>query len=124
LRRDWIALLLAANENRVSGWLLEDDKGLGGRRLRVIELWSQQLSPVRVALDAGTGLIAWISHEASGPGGRVTIREEFGDYREVKGIQIPFTAVVRRDSAVVLERTLTDVQINPAFPPTFFQKVQ
>jgi len=42
----------------------------------------------------------------------------------VKGIRIPFTAVVRRDNAVMLERTLTDVQVNVTFPPTFFQKVQ
>jgi hypothetical protein len=42
----------------------------------------------------------------------------------VKGLRIPFTAVVRRDNAVLLERTLTDVQINVTLPPTFFQKVQ
>ena len=48
----------------------------------------------------------------------------FDDYRDVKGIRIPFTAVVRRDNAVMFERTITDVQINVAFPPTFFLKVQ
>jgi hypothetical protein len=86
-----------------------------------------ELSPVRVAIDAETGLIAWISYQAggrSGPAGRVTMRESFADYREVKGIRIPFTAVVRRDDAVLLERTLTDVQVNVTFPPTFFKKVQ
>jgi hypothetical protein len=54
----------------------------------------------------------------------MTVRESFGGYREVKGIRIPFTAVVRRDNAVLFERTITDVQINVAFPPTFFLKVQ
>jgi hypothetical protein len=52
------------------------------------------------------------------------VRETFDDYREVKGIRIPFTAVVRRDYAVMLERTLIDVQVNVTFPPTFFKKVQ
>ena len=52
----------------------------------------------------------------------MTIKESFDDYREVKGIRIPFTAVVRRDNAVMVERTITDVQINVAFPPAFFQQ--
>jgi hypothetical protein len=129
LRRDWIALLLAVADDRVLGRVLPDDRGLAGRPLRVVELWSdaapsEALSPVRVALDAETNLITWIAYEAVGPGGRVTVREHFDDYRDVKGIRIPFTAVVRRENAVLLERALTDVQLNVAFPPTFFQKIQ
>ena len=124
LMRDWIALFLAAHDDRVMGRVLPDEKGLAGRPLHVVELWSAELSPVRVAIDAETRLINWISHETGGPGGRVTVRESFDDYREVKGIRIPFTAVVRRDNAVMFERTITDVQVNVAFPPTFFLKVQ
>jgi len=52
------------------------------------------------------------------------VKESFDDYREVKGIRVPFTAVVWRDNAVMLERTLTDVQINVTFPPSLFQKVR
>jgi hypothetical protein len=124
LRRDWIALFLAVSDNRVLGRVLPDETGLAGRPLRVVELWSGELSPVRVAFDAGSHLIAWVSYQASGPGGRATVKESFDDYQDVKGIRIPFTAVVRRDNAVMLERTLTDVQVNVTFPPTFFQKVQ
>ncbi len=124
LRRDWIALLLAAADDRLMGRVLPDEKGLAGRPLRVVELWSDQLSPVRVAIDAGTRLIAWISYQTADPGGRVAIRESFDDYRDVKGIRIPFTAVVRRGNAVMVERSITDLQINVAFPPAFFRKVQ
>jgi zinc protease len=124
LRRDWIALFMAASENRVMGRVLPDETGLAGRRLRVVELWSEELPAVRVALDAETKLITWIAYQTSGPGGRTTIKESFDDYREVQGIRVPFTAVVRRDNEVMLERTLTDVQINVTFPPTFFQKIQ
>jgi hypothetical protein len=127
LRRDWITLFLAVTDDLVMGRVLPDEKGLGGRPLRVIELRSTDLSPVRVAIDAETRLIAWISYQAGGAGataGRVTVRESFDDYREVKGLRIPFTAVVRRDNVVMLERTLTDVQVNVTFPPAFFKKVQ
>jgi zinc protease len=124
LRRDWIALLLAAADDRVMGRQLPDEKGVGGRPLNVVEVWGQGLAPVRVAIDGSTALIAWISYQSEGPGGPVTIKESFGDYRAVNGIQIPYTAVVRRDSVVMLERALTDVQINVAFPPAFFDKIQ
>ena len=117
LRRDWIALFLAVADNRVLGRVLPDEKGLAGRPLRVVELWSDELSPIRVAVDAETRLIAWVSYQTGGPGGRVTVKESFDDYRDVTGIRIPFTAVVRRDNAVLLERTLTDVQINVTIPP-------
>ncbi len=124
LRRDWIALFLAVADNRVLGRVLPEEKGLAGRPLQVVELWSTELSPVRVAIDAGTRLVAWVSYQTGAPGGRVTVRESFDDYRDVAGIRIPFTAVVRRDNAVMLDRTITDVQINVTFPPGFFLKVQ
>ena len=124
LRRDWIALFLAVADNRVLGRVLADEKGLAGRPLHVVELWSDELSPIRVAVDAETRLIAWVSYQTGGPGGRVTVKESFDDYREVKGLRIPFTAVVRRENAVMIERTITDVQVNVTLPPTFFQKVQ
>ena len=124
LRRDWIALILAVADNRVMGRLLPDEIGLGGRPLRVVECWSADLLPVRVAVDAETHLVSWMSYDSGNPRSRVTIRESYADYRDVKGVKVPFTAVVRRDDVVMLERTLTDVQINVTFPPRFFEKGQ
>jgi hypothetical protein len=124
LRRDWIALVLAVADNRVMGRLLPDQRGLGGRPLRVVECWSDDLLPVRVAIDAETHLISWVAYDTGNPGSRVTITERYADYRDVKGVKIPFTAVVRRDDALMLERTITDVQINVVFPPRFFEKGQ
>jgi zinc protease len=124
IRRDWIVLLLAAVGDNLMGKRLPDDKGLGGRPLHVVELWGEGLSPVRLAIDAETARIAWLSYQATGPGGRATMTESFDDFRPVKGVQFPYTAVVRRDAALVLERMLTDVQVNVTFPPAFFQKIQ
>jgi len=124
IRRDWIALLLAAVSDKLLGKRLPDERGLGGRPLHVVELWGEGLSPVRLAIDAETARIAWLSYQATGPGGRATVTESFDDFRPVKGVQFPYTAVVRRDAALVLERRLTDVQVNVTFPPAFFQKIQ
>ncbi len=124
IRRDWIALFLSAADDKVLGKRLPDDKGLGGRPLCVVELWGEGLSRVRLAVDGETARLAWLSYQSTGPGGRVTITESFDDFRPVKGVQIPYTAVIRRESSLVLERRLTDVQINVTFPPAFFQKIQ
>lgn len=124
LRRDWIALLLAVADNRVMGRLLPDERGLAGRPLRVAEFWGDTLRAVRVALDAETHLISWMSYDTGTLDTRVTFRESFADYRDVEGVKMPFTAVVRRDDTVMLERTLTDVQLNVTFPPRFFEKLQ
>jgi hypothetical protein len=124
LRRDWIALALAVADSRVFGRPLPDERGLGGRPLRVVECWSDDLLPVRVAFDAETHLISWMSYDSGNPGSQVTVRESYADYRDVQGVKIPFTAVVRRDDTVMLERTLNDVQINVTFPPRFFEKAQ
>jgi RES domain-containing protein len=77
-----------------------------------------------VAIDAETNLISWVSYDTGNPGSRVTIKESYADYRDVKGVKIPFTAVVRRDDIVMLERTISDVQINVTFPARFFEKGQ
>jgi zinc protease len=124
IRRDWVALLQAGISDKLLGKRLPDERGLGGRPLHVVELWGEGLSPVRLAIDAETARIAWLSHQATGPGGRATVTESFDDFRPVKGVQFPYTAVVRRDAALVLERRLTDVQVNVTFPPAFFQKIQ
>jgi outer membrane lipoprotein-sorting protein len=124
IRRDWIALLVAAADDKLLGKRLPDDKGLGGRPIHVVELWGEGLSPVRLAIDGETARIVRMTYQAAGPGGRVTMTETFDDYRFVHGVQFPYSAVVKRDAALVLERRLFDVQVNVTFPPTFFRKIQ
>jgi hypothetical protein len=65
-----------------------------------------------------------MTYQATAPGGRVTMTEAFDDYRPVHGVWFPYSAVVKRDAALVLERRLFDVQVNVTFPPTFFRKIQ
>lgn len=122
IRRDWIALLLAAADDRVLGRRLEDGQGVGGRPLQIVELWGEGLSRVRVAVDARTGGLESISHTIQTPAGGVTMTESFSDFRPVRGVQVPYVGVVRRDGVLVLERFLVEIQMNASFPPAHFEK--
>ena len=124
MRRDWIPLLLAAAEDRVLGARLADATGVAGRPLQVVELSGEDLEPVRIAIDSSSAQLAWVSYTVNGPDGRSTITESFGDIRPVGGIRFPFTTVVRRDSMLVLERTVTSVEVNVTLAPTLFDKLQ
>lgn len=122
IRRDWIALYLAAADDRVLGRRLPDEEGRGGRPLAVVELWGNGLSRVRLAVDEGSGRLAWVSRDVPGPAGRVTIVESFDDFRPVRGVEMPYVAVVRRDGVLVMERTLVEIQLNVTFPASHFEK--
>ena len=122
--RDWIALVVAASNDKLMGRRLADERGDGGRLLQVVELWADDLARVRLAADAETGRLVRLSYQTGGPAGRETTTETFGDFREVAGLQVPFRAVIWRDKTPVLERTILAFDINVTFPPSFFQKPQ
>jgi outer membrane lipoprotein-sorting protein len=122
--RDVVNLLIAASDDKLMGRRVADEKGLGGRAQDVVELWSDELAPVRLYVDRETGQVARESYRAQGPLGPETTVEEFEDYRDVGGLSVPFRAVVRRDSAPLLARTITQVQVNVDLPPGIFIKPQ
>jgi hypothetical protein len=124
IRRDWIALFLAAADDRLLGKKLEDATGVGGRPLQVVELSSDGLQPVRIAVDSATARLAWLSYDSTGPAGRTTVTESFDNFKEVGGIQIPCTVVVRRDSVLMFERTVENVEVNVPLAPALFDKLQ
>ena len=122
LRRDWIALLRAAAADRVKGTRLPDDTGLAGRPVHVVELWSGDLPPVRLSIDAESGTMLSLSYDTRGPGGAERTTETFSDYRPVAGLQVPFRSVVRRGDLLLFERTITDFQVNVPLAASLFQK--
>ena len=121
-QRDWIRLVVDALDERLTGWRVADETGTGGRALHVVELWDDELPPVRLAVDAGSGRLERISRQVAGPFGREIIVESFSDFRTVSGLLVPFKAVTRRDNAPVLERTVLELKINPVLEPGVFDK--
>ena len=121
LRRDTIAALLAAYDGSLRARLLPDIKDEAGRIHRALELTGKDLDPMVLYVDPETFRIARQTYVAGGPGSQL-IEELFADYRPIDGVQIAFSATVRRGSETMLERKIVDLRINDALDPTLFKR--
>ena len=72
-------------------------------------------------VDPETSLIAKQTYVAGGPG-QPLVEELFSDYRPIDGVQIAFTASVRRGGQPMLERRVTDITINAPLDPALFKR--
>ena len=120
LRRDPIALLLAAKDGKVTARLLPEVKESEGKTRLPIELSAPDLNPIVLDVDRDTFLILKQSYQADAPG-RPLVEESFSDYRPIDGIQIAFRAS-RKSGPLVVERRVTEVKINSAIEPTMFTR--
>jgi zinc protease len=121
LRRDTIAVLLAAHDGEVRARLLPDVKDAKGRRYRALELSGTSLEPMVLSIDPDTGLIAKQTYVTGGPG-QPLIEEIFTDYKAVDGVQIAFGASVQRGGTQVLERRVQTIRINAPIDPALFKR--
>jgi len=120
LRRDTIALLLAAKDGTLTPRLLPDVKDTAGRVDHALEVSGRDLNPVILYIDPTTLLPRKQVYTSEGPG-RPLIEESFSDYRAVDGIQIPFTAS-RKLGPQTVERHASEVRINPPIDPAQFKR--
>ena len=123
VRRDMIPLLLAATDGSMTVRALPDE-GLDGQVLKVLEISSPQLQPVRLYIDS-RGLVVRQRFATAGVDGKpVEAEEVFADYRSVNGLQVPYRADVRRAGRVILSRTLTHVALNTTIDDKLFARPQ
>jgi outer membrane lipoprotein-sorting protein len=120
-KRDTVAALLAAHDGTLRARLLPDTKDGAGKVRRALELTALDVEPFVLNIDPDTGLVVRQTYVAGGPGSPL-VEEVFGDYREVEGVQIAFTAVVSQGGQQVLERRVTSIRINAPLDPTLFQR--
>jgi len=120
LRRDIVALLLAAKDGTVSVRLLPDVKDPEGRVSHALELSATDLNPIVLYIDLESSLILKRLYTADAPG-RPVIEEEFHEYRAVDGIQFAFHATQRVGSLSV-DRRVTDVKLNSTLDPALFKR--
>jgi outer membrane lipoprotein-sorting protein len=120
LRRDPIALLLAAKEGKLTARLLPETTDKDGQGAVPLELSATDLNPIVLEVDRTTSLIRKQSYRADAPG-RPLVEESFSDYRPVDGIQIAFRAA-RKSGPLSVERRVTEVKINTAVEPALFSR--
>jgi len=120
LRRDVIALLLAANDGTLNTRLLPDVKAADGHVTHTLELSGRDLNPVILYIEPETSLIAKQAFSADSPGFTL-VEEQFSDYRPVDGVQIAFKAT-RTVGDRSVQRTVTEVQINPPVDAAVFKR--
>ena len=121
LRRDTIAALLAAYDGALSARLLPDIKDDAGRMHRALELTGKDLEPMVMYIDPETFRITRQTYVAGGPGAPL-VEELFGDYRPIDGVQIAFSATVRRGSETLIERKIIELRINDSLDPALFKR--
>jgi zinc protease len=121
LRRDTIAMLLAAVDGSIRARALPDVKDQSGKVHHALELSSNDLDPIVLYIDPKTGLIAKQTYVTGGPGQPV-VEESFGDYHVIDGVQIAYTASVRVAGKPTLERHLSEITINPTFDALLFRR--
>jgi outer membrane lipoprotein-sorting protein len=120
LRRDVVALLVAAKEGTLTPRILPDIKDPEGRISHALELSARDLNPIVLYVDPESGLIRKRIYTADAPG-RPVIEEEFSDYRPVDGIQIAFRAT-QRVGPLSVERRVIDVKVNAPIDAALFQR--
>jgi hypothetical protein len=120
LRREIVALLLAAKDGALTVRLLPDVRDALGKTNHAIELSARDLNPIVLQIDPNSSLVLKQTFVAD-TAGRPTIEEEFSDYRAVDGVQIPYHAT-RRTGAFVVDRRVTSLTINQPIDPALFTR--
>ena len=120
-RRDTYPMLIAAAEGKLTVRLAAEE-GRDGEVLKVLEISSAIMSPVRLYVDR-TFRIVRQSYAAVGPDGLpMKIEEVFSDYRVVDNVAVPFRASVLSDGKVILERTIKTVTFNTRIDEKLFEQ--
>ncbi len=120
LRRDVVALLLAAKDGTLATRLLPDVKDPEGHVSHALEISAKDLNPIVLYIDPDTSMVRKRLFTANAPG-RPIVEEQFSDYRPVDGIQFAFQAT-QKVGPLSVERKITDVKINAAIDPTLFKR--
>ncbi|HZT75420.1 MAG TPA: insulinase family protein [Vicinamibacterales bacterium] len=119
LRRDVMALLLAAKGGGVTPRALPDVRDASGHVSHALELSANDLNPVVLYIDPSSGVVTKQSFVA-GPANAL-VEETFSDYRTVDGVQFAFSATRTIGDAVV-SRRVSAIALNPPLDPSLFKR--
>lgn len=93
---------------------------IGTTATEVLSVTDHQAPDMLVHVDANTGLIVRISGIIRGGAVETIHTSDFFDYRKKDGIMVPHKIITYGGSDKVAEIIITEVKINPEFPPEIF----
>jgi zinc protease len=117
--RDPIALLLAISEGRLAVRRGADET-IDGRPMPALVVDMRRSGLLTLVLDARTGLILRQRYPARIVQGE--IEEVLSDYRDVHGLQVAFSVVVRHPSEAPITRRLRTFEYNVPLDPSLFTR--
>ena len=120
LRRDVIALLLAAKGGSLKTRVLPVVRTAAGVTDQVLELSAPDLNPILLYVNAESGLVDKLAFVDDAPS-KPLVEETFSDYRDVEGIKIPFQGA-RQIGSQSVERKSTSVKLNQPVDPSLFKR--
>jgi len=92
------------------------------RKMPALEVALPGSTLLTLIFDPVTALLAKSKYRMAGPTGDVSVEEIYSNYRDVKGLKVPFTTEVRRDGAPAVQRTLRTFEFNVPVDPALFNK--
>jgi zinc protease len=121
IQRDSIGLLVGLLDKRLTAVRVSDIE-VDGRRLPAIEVKGPTMPPLTLVFDPETALPVRQRYRVlTAPGAAPSeTEEEFSDFRDVGGIKVPFTALIRVNGAVTVRRTVHTVEYNVPLDPALF----
>ena len=123
VQRDAIGLLLGLLDRKIMASRLPDVQ-VSGRAMPAIEVQGPAMASLTVVFDPATALIVRQRYRGAGPEGTTAaeMEEEYSDFREVSGLQVPFAASVRVAGEVAVQRIVHTVEYNVPLDPSLFSR--
>ncbi len=121
IQRDAIGLLLALADGRIAAHRLADiveDR----RSFRALSISGAGMPPLTLVLDPESGLIRAQRYDAPGVSGRSAVEESFSDYRSIDGLQVAFSAAVKKDGVPYVTRRVVRFEYNVPLDSQLFTK--
>jgi len=95
-----------------------------GKTVEIVEWSTPEGKPVRVFVDAATGLLVLLEQSELSPLGTgwVPVRRVYQDYRQAGRVRFPFQTTVYANGEFAAQQSLSDVKWNPGAPPSLFMR--
>jgi hypothetical protein len=126
VQRDVIGLLLALADGKVRAQRLPDvtaDVMNEHRGLHAMAVSGGGMPTVTLLLDPASGLVRAQRYEAlSGGGAKSAMEESFSDYRSIDGLQVAFSAAVKKDGVPFVTRRVLRFEYNIPLDAQLFVK--